>query len=115
MATPQEFRFEDFSKNAATTSSSVHSNSGGSITVLNTIIGRDIAQAGTALSGSPPVARFTNSPVILTNIRTLEKRYTRIDLVGRATVTQLPMDDDYVVEINAKRAGVSTPNIFSFD
>jgi hypothetical protein len=64
---------------------------------------------------SPPVARFANSPVILTNIRTLEKRYTRINLVGRATFTQVPMDDDYIVEIKAKRAGATTPTLISFD
>jgi len=64
---------------------------------------------------NPPVARFANSPVILTNIRTLEKRYTRINLIGRATFTQVPIDEDYVVEIKAKRAGVFTPTVLSFD
>lgn len=64
---------------------------------------------------SPPVARFANSPVILTNTRTLEKRYTRINLIGRATVNQLPMDDDHIVEIKAKRAMVITPTLLAFE
>lgn len=64
---------------------------------------------------SPPVNRFARSMVIITNTRTLEKRSTQLNLIGQASFTQVRRDDDYVVEIKAKRAGVFTPGIFSFD
>ncbi|MFN0138466.1 MAG: choice-of-anchor Q domain-containing protein [Pyrinomonadaceae bacterium] len=224
------------SQNTATTSSSIHSNSGGSITVLNTIIGRDIGQIGTALSGQfisagnnivtdarnstgfvhdvnadqvsdnnvidplltaladnggqtdtlgllanspainkanpcvingncpqlpgmfirgrtdqrktprnnfgslpeigayedaqligtffgtlqfgffdPPVTRFTNALAILTNTRTLEKKITRINILGRVTFTRVQADDDHILEIKSKRAGPITPILFPSD
>ena len=61
------------------------------------------------------VGRYTNSPVILTNARTLEKRYSLVKPVGTVSFTSVLTNDVYILEIKAKRSGVTSPQIFGFD
>lgn len=64
---------------------------------------------------APPVTRFVNSPVVLTNTRTLEKKTKQLNVLGHVIFPQVRMDDDYIVEIKAKRSGIVTPVLYTFD
>lgn len=66
-------------------------------------------------SPQTPIARFANSLVILTNGRTLERRYAMLNSLGRVRFSGVRIDDDYVLEVRAKRDGILTPLVFSFD
>ena len=62
-----------------------------------------------------PVTRFANSLVILTNIRTLEKRYSFVRITGRVSFSSIPTNDAYVMEIKSKRKGLPSPLVVTFD
>lgn len=65
--------------------------------------------------GNGPAGRYLGSIVILTNATTFEKRYSVVRLNGSYSFSNIPTADAFVLEINAKRAGIVTPTVISFD
>lgn len=67
------------------------------------------------LAPNRPISQFANSLVVLTNARTLERKYSRLNALGIARFEGVRIDDDYVVDVRAKREGVLSPIVLAFD
>ena len=68
---------------------------------------------GQAVGGSP--MRYVGSLVILTNARTLEKKFTRMHINGSIRFQHLLGSDDYVMDVKAKRVGFLPPIVIPFE
>ncbi len=65
------------------------------------------------VGGSP--IRYVGSLVILTNVRTLEKKYTRMRLDGSIHFQHINGREDYVMDVKAKRAGWLAPLVIPIE
>jgi hypothetical protein len=67
-------------------------------------------------SEATPGPRYANSPVVLINATTLERRYTVVRPSGKFEFSGLPYAPVYILEIRAKRVGGAiTPQVIAFD
>ncbi len=77
--------------------------------------GSSIGSLGVFGAGQGMASRYAGSHAYIIHPTTLETRHTLVRLDGSITFTNLPGADAYVIEIRAKRSGMTSPLVISFD
>ena len=87
------------------------------IGAFNKVDGTSIGVTAIGIILFPPseIIRYAGSPMILTNARTLEKRFSTFKPMGLTFFSNISSSDDYILEILSKRRGLVTPRVFVLD